>query len=94
MTFSTELLLAVVAGLAAGYGLFFQTADFLAKENVDEDLHVTSNPCCDFMEEESREQYSYRLRRPCSSSQSSDDMETATSSSLTEGLLPSLAPHT
>ena len=44
------MLLAVVAGLAAGYGFIFQTADFFAKENV-EDLHVTSNPFYYFMED-------------------------------------------
>ena len=49
MTFSMELLFCVCCGLAVGYAVFFQTSQ-------EEDLiHVTSNPCCEFMEEESRE---------------------------------------
>jgi hypothetical protein len=51
MTFSAELLFAVVTGLATGYGLFFQ----LSEEDEVAARHVTTNPCCEFMEEESRE---------------------------------------
>jgi hypothetical protein len=49
MTFSVELLAAVVLGLALGYGFFFQRAEALGR------LHVTSNPCCSFLEGEARE---------------------------------------
>lgn len=49
MTFSVELLLAVVLGLAVGYGIFFQYEEALGR------LHVTSNPCCNFLEGEARE---------------------------------------
>ena len=60
MTFSLELLLCVVFGLATGYAVFFQRMGFDAtSEDVDsvsdEARHVTSNPCCEFMSEESRE---------------------------------------
>jgi len=53
MTFSVELLLSVVAGLAVGYAIFFRIT-------IDNDpyqlrQHVTTNPCCEFMEEESKE---------------------------------------
>lgn len=47
MTFSAELLLCTVFGLAAGYGIFFD--DSIA-------THVTTNPCCGFMEDEAVEQ--------------------------------------
>ena len=49
MTFSVELLLAVVWGLAIGYGIFFQYEEALGR------LHVTTNPCCSFLEGEARE---------------------------------------
>jgi len=50
MTFSVELLFSVVLGLSLGYAIFFQTEDaFLAER------HVTTNPCCAFMEEEAKE---------------------------------------
>jgi hypothetical protein len=55
MTFSVELLFAVVLGLATGYGIFFATG---ATDQQSADLlrqHVTTNPCCEFMEEESKE---------------------------------------
>ena len=59
MTFSMEVLCSVVAGLAAGYGLFFQLPDNNSNgEDVDPyrlRQHVTTNPCCEFMEEESKE---------------------------------------
>ena len=51
MTFSLELLLCVCCGLAVGYAVFFQSS----AEEDDVVAHVTSNPCCEFMEEESRE---------------------------------------
>lgn len=53
MTFSVELLLAVVCGLGAGYGIFFQVG--CATNDDAEQHHVTTNPCCEFMTEESRE---------------------------------------
>lgn len=43
MTFSVELLLCVVLGLGIGYGIFFDDATA---------SHVTTNPCCSFMEDE------------------------------------------
>uniref|UniRef100_A0A7S3PAP3 Copper transport protein n=1 Tax=Amphora coffeiformis TaxID=265554 RepID=A0A7S3PAP3_9STRA len=49
MTFSVELLLAAVLGLAIGYGIFFQYEEALGR------LHVTTNPCCSFLEGEARE---------------------------------------
>lgn len=49
MTFSVELLFAVVFGLAIGYGIFFQYEEALGR------LHVTTNPCCSFLEGEARE---------------------------------------
>lgn len=62
MTFSLELLMCVVAGLAVGYAIFFQQMGCLfdaSDDGVDsvsdEARHVTSNPCCEFMSEESRE---------------------------------------
>jgi hypothetical protein len=51
MTFSLELLLAVVLGLTTGYAIFFDLT------NIPEDprQHVTNNPCCEYMEEECKE---------------------------------------
>ena len=49
MTFSVELLLAVVVGLAIGYGAFFQYEEAMGR------IHVTTNPCCSFLESEARE---------------------------------------
>ena len=49
MTFSVELLLTAVSGLAVGYGIFFQYEEALGR------LHVTTNPCCIFLEGEARE---------------------------------------
>ena len=51
MTFSVELLFSVVLGLALGYAIFFQTEDAFLEEM----RHVTTNPCCAFMEEEAKE---------------------------------------
>ena len=48
MTFSVELLAAVVLGLAVGYAVFFGVTDGDVQ-------HVTANPCCEFMQEETRE---------------------------------------
>ena len=54
MTFSLELMCSVVMGLATGYAIFF-----VVFEGDDDPYqlrqHVTTNPCCEFMEEESRE---------------------------------------
>lgn len=51
MTYSAEFLIAVVSGLAVGYATFFQT-----EENyLSSVTHVTTNPCCNFMEEEAKE---------------------------------------
>lgn len=49
MTFSVELLLSVTLGLAVGYGVFFQYEEALGR------VHVTTNPCCSFLEGEARE---------------------------------------
>lgn len=51
MTFSIELLLSAVFGLALGYAIFFQTEEHYLGESG----HVTTNPCCGFMEEEAKE---------------------------------------
>lgn len=48
MTFSLEILLSVVLGLSAGYYYFF--AGEIGLEG-----HVTTNPCCNFMQDESDE---------------------------------------
>ena len=50
MTFSVELFFAVVLGLATGYAVSFQQGEAIAQQQ-----HVTSNPCCNFMEGEARE---------------------------------------
>ena len=49
MTFSVELLLSVAVGLAVGYGVFFQYEEAFGR------VHVTTNPCCSFLEGEARE---------------------------------------
>ena len=49
MTFSVELFFSVVFGLATGYAIFFLQEEAMAEQ------HVTSNPCCNFMEGEARE---------------------------------------
>lgn len=45
MTFSIELLLCVILGLGLGYGLFYNEGD----------THVTTNPCCNFIQSEANE---------------------------------------
>mmetsp|Transcript_13917 Transcript_13917/g.21704 ORF Transcript_13917/g.21704 Transcript_13917/m.21704 type:complete len:327 (-) Transcript_13917:67-1047(-) len=45
MTFSLELLFTVILGLGVGYFLFFS----------EDDQHVTTNPCCSFMQNEADE---------------------------------------
>jgi len=52
MTFSAELFFCVIFGLVLGYAIFF----------TDEDLHATTNPCCNFIQDESFERAS-TLRR-------------------------------
>ena len=45
MTYSAEILLATVVGLATGYAVFF---------TLDDDLqcsHVAANPCCNYLQE-------------------------------------------
>jgi len=49
MTYSAELLIMTVTGLATGYAVFFKYEDDL------EGTHVTTNPCCNFMLEEAKE---------------------------------------
>jgi hypothetical protein len=49
MTYSAELLFAVVLGLALGYATFFQFEEAFGR------VHVTSNPCCSFLKGEARE---------------------------------------
>ena len=63
MTFSLELLGSVVVGLATGYGIFFKLSptETSGSDNAGDNdpyqlrQHVTTNPCCEFMEEESKE---------------------------------------
>jgi len=69
MTFSLELLCSVVAGLATGYAIFFKLPTPAADGGADNDpyqlrQHVTTNPCCEFMEEESKETAGNGLRPP------------------------------
>ena len=80
MTFSLELLCSVVMGLATGYGIFFKLSpadNYPASRSsaaADGDdpyqlrQHVTTNPCCEFMQEESKETSSVAasagMRRP------------------------------
>jgi hypothetical protein len=52
MTFSIELLLSAVFGLALGYAIFFQTEEQYLADSAG---HVTTNPCCGFMEDEAKE---------------------------------------
>lgn len=55
MTFSLELLFAACFGLSAGYYAWFMRDPSDEDNAEDVNQHVTSNPCCEFMEEESRE---------------------------------------
>ena len=48
MTFSVELLFCVIVGLGIGFAIFYD----------DEDSHVTTNPCCNFIQEEFNERAS------------------------------------
>lgn len=48
MTFSVELLFCVILGLGTGFAIFYD----------DEDSHVTTNPCCNFIQEEFNERAS------------------------------------
>jgi len=52
MTYAAEFLLMTVLGLGIGYAAFFTYDDnFLLVDST----HVTTNPCCNFMEEEAKE---------------------------------------
>ena len=51
MTFSIEILICVVVGLGAGYAIFFQRDEEFLHNNG----HVTTNPCCSFMDNEAKE---------------------------------------
>ena len=72
MTFSMELMFSVVLGLAVAYAVFFRLPP--PANDDDNDIsdpyqlrqHVTTNPCCEFMEEESKETImtGVRARRP------------------------------
>jgi Ctr copper transporter family len=61
MTFSVELLVSVVTGLAVGYGIFFRLTNNSNDNDNDNDRmlrqHVTANPCCEFMQEETKESF-------------------------------------
>jgi len=48
MTFSVELLLCVIVGLGIGYAAFYD----------EQDPHVTSNPCCSYIQAEANERTS------------------------------------
>lgn len=56
MTYSAEFLIATVFGLASGYALWFHTEE----EYLKEPAHVTTNPCCNFMEAEAAEEVNPR----------------------------------
>ena len=67
MTFSLEMIGSVVVGLATGYGIFFKLSPTIPNSSSSDTAggsdsdpyqlrqHVTTNPCCEFMEEESKE---------------------------------------
>eukprot|EP00547_Thalassionema_nitzschioides_P002437 CAMPEP_0194202918 /NCGR_PEP_ID=MMETSP0156-20130528/2831_1 /TAXON_ID=33649 /ORGANISM="Thalassionema nitzschioides, Strain L26-B" /LENGTH=94 /DNA_ID=CAMNT_0038928543 /DNA_START=474 /DNA_END=758 /DNA_ORIENTATION=- len=42
MTFSVEIFVCVILGLGLGFAVFYD----------DEKIHVTTNPCCNFIQEE------------------------------------------
>mmetsp|Transcript_14750 Transcript_14750/g.24394 ORF Transcript_14750/g.24394 Transcript_14750/m.24394 type:complete len:236 (-) Transcript_14750:71-778(-) len=67
MTFSVELLACVIFGLGLGFAIFYTHADGDDYYN----MHVTTNPCCNFLQEEFYERAS-TLRR-----QSMADQEAA-----------------
>lgn len=59
MTYSVELFLMVILGLTTGYATFFGK-DVGGGDEHDEDtavaaVHVTTNPCCNFMQDEASE---------------------------------------
>ena len=64
MTFSVELLACVILGLSLGYGIFFKPADVF----LENPGHVTTNPCCAFMEEEVKDLRSMELDEDLASS--------------------------
>jgi len=62
MTFSVELLFSAIVGLSLGYAIFFQTEQHYLESSA----HVTTNPCCGFMEEEAKELRSEHNEDTCS----------------------------
>ena len=100
MTFSIEILLSVVLGLSCGYYYFF--AGEIGLEG-----HVTTNPCCSYMQDESDEheqqvqQQQQQLQRQSLQMQQEDSMTTglllATSSAGggegDRNSLPTSGPH-
>ena len=72
MTFSVEILLSVVLGLSVGYYHFF--AGEIGLEG-----HVTTNPCCNYMQDESNEHEQRQQQAAAAAGQPRD--------SVTESLL-------
>uniref|UniRef100_A0A7S1UT88 Copper transport protein n=1 Tax=Grammatophora oceanica TaxID=210454 RepID=A0A7S1UT88_9STRA len=74
MTFSVEMLLCVVLGLGIGYSLFYR----------DQDAHVTSNPCCEFIQSEADEKSGSMMLR---NSMVAHEANQATAQRLIDGTL-------
>jgi Ctr copper transporter family len=75
MTFSVEILLAVVAGLSTGYYYFFAG-------EVGLEGHVTTNPCCNFMQDESNEHEQQQQQQ-----QQLHQLQACSDTGMTTGLL-------
>jgi hypothetical protein len=52
MTFSVELFFCVLLGLGMGYAIFYD----------EQDTHVTTNPCCNFIQNEADERLSTKTQ--------------------------------
>lgn len=74
MTFSVEILFSVVLGLSAGYYHYF--AGEIGLEG-----HVTTNPCCNYMQDENKDHEQAQLLQ--------QQQQSASGDSMTAGLLNS-----
>jgi copper transporter 1 len=84
MTFSVEILLSVVLGLSSGYYYYF--AGEIGLEG-----HVTTNPCCNYMQDESNDHEQQSLLQQ---QQQQQQQQSALGDSMTAGLLHSAQTST
>lgn len=102
MTYSVELFLVVILGLAVGYAIFFGRdmgggGGGEHDEDNDVAVHVTTNPCCNFMQDEASEvrpRQRQQQQQQHAVAGTDDDDTPGNPSSSSHGLHPLNAPET